>query len=50
MLFDQEVRMGESIDFQYPMKAACASGREALSVYPRFPKALLVVGLRAPGW
>ena len=26
MLFDHEVRMGESIDFQAPMKWACAAG------------------------
>ena len=24
-LFDQEVRMAESIDFQYPMKKACGT-------------------------
>ena len=26
MLFDHEVRMGESIDFQAPMKWACTAG------------------------
>ena len=26
MLFDHEVRMGESIDFQIPMKWACTAG------------------------
>ena len=30
MLFDHEVRMGESIDFQAPMKWACAAGEASI--------------------